>query len=171
MLQSSITMPAADPTSPRERRRHAILALVQRRAVRNQEELRTLLAGAGIDVNQATLSRDLRDMGLVKGPGGYSLPAAAPPGSAADPDSGTAIALVHALREWMRTAEAAQNQVVLKTPVGGAQPLAIAIDRADLPDVLGTLGGDDTILLVAKDAAAARRVRKRLLELQGGAPR
>lgn len=160
-------MPSAGPTSPREQRRHAILALVQRRTVRNQEELRALLADDGIDVNQATLSRDLRDMGLVKGPSGYAVPATTPAIPAAEPDSGSAIALVHALREWLRSVEVAQNQVVVKTPVGGAQPLAIAIDRAELPDVVGTLGGDDTILIVAKDPPAARRVTKRLLQLKG----
>lgn len=164
-------MPSAGSISPRERRRHAILALVQRRSVRNQEDLRALLEEAGIDVNQATLSRDLRDMGLVKGPAGYALPAAAVGGAATEPGSGTAIALVHALREWMRSVDVAQNQVVVKTPVGGAQPLAIAIDRAGLDDVVGTLGGDDTILIVSKDHAAARRVSKRLAQLRGDVAR
>jgi transcriptional regulator of arginine metabolism len=156
-------MPTADSATRREQRRQAILALVQARPVRNQEELRELLAGEGIEVNQATLSRDLRDMGLVKGPAGYALPPTAP--AAADGDG--ALALVHALREWLRAIDVAQNQVVVKTPVGGAQPLAIAIDRAALPDVVGTLGGDDTILIVSKDGAAARRVRRHLLRLKG----
>ncbi len=161
-------MPSVGPTSPREQRRHAILALVQRQQVRNQEELRARLADAGIDVNQATLSRDLRDMALVKGPDGYALPATLPAIPATQPDSGTAIALTHAVREWLRAVEVAQNQVVVKTPIGGAQPLAIAIDRAQLDDVVGTLGGDDTILIVSKDNAAARRVHKRLLGLSAG---
>lgn len=160
-------MPTAGPTSPREQRRHAILALVQSRAVKSQEELRELLAESGIEVNQATLSRDLRDMALVKGPAGYALPATTPAVAAAEPDSGTAIALAHAVREWLRSAQTALNQVVLRTPVGGAQPLAIAIDRAELPDVVGTIGGDDTILIISKDAAAARRVMKRLLRIKG----
>jgi len=159
-------MPTAETTTPRERRRQAILALVQRRAVRNQEELRTHLAAEGIDVNQATLSRDLRDMGLVKGPGGYAVPAGTQERAGADTDR--TVALVHALREWLRSVDVAQNQVVVKTPVGGAQPLAIAIDRAELPEVVGTLGGDDTILVVTKDAAAARRVLRRLRQLRGG---
>lgn len=158
-------MPPAGATSPREQRRHAILALVQGQQVRNQEELRALLSAEGIEVNQATLSRDLRDMGLVKGPEGYALPATTPPIRAAEPDSGTAIALTHAVREWLRSVEVAQNQVVVKTPIGGAQPLAIAIDRAALDDVVGTLGGDDTILIVSKDSAAARRVQRRLHRL------
>src|SRR5687768_16187211 len=130
-------MPSANTTNPREQRRQAILALVQGQQVRNQEELRELLASDGIAVNQATLSRDLRDMGLVKGPAGYALPATTPP-LAAEPDSGSAVALVHSVREWLRAVDVAQNQVVVKTPVGGAQPLAIAIDRAELPDVVGT---------------------------------
>jgi transcriptional regulator of arginine metabolism len=160
-------MPSAGPTSPREQRRHAILALVQSRAVKSQEELRELLVTDGIEVNQATLSRDLRDMALVKGPSGYALPNTTPAVPATEPDSGTAIALAHAVREWLRSAQTALNQVVLRTPIGGAQPLAIAIDRAELADVVGTIGGDDTILIITKDPAAARRVTKRLLRLKG----
>ncbi len=164
-------MPTADPANPREDRRRAILDLVQQRSVRSQDELRELLEAKGIEVNQATLSRDLRDMGLVKGPAGYAIPAAHGAAvAAADPDAGTAIALLHAVREWLRSAEVAQNQLVLKTPVGGAQPLAIALDGAELDDVVGTLGGDDTVLVIARDAAGARRVRARLLKLKGDTP-
>lgn len=161
-------MPLPDSANPREDRRRAILDLVQQQTVRSQDELRELLETQGIEVNQATLSRDLRDMGLVKGPAGYAIPTVHSAAvAAAEPDAGTAIALLHAVREWLRSAEVAQNQLVLKTPVGGAQPLAIAIDSADLDDVVGTLGGDDTILVIAKDAAAARRVRTRLLKMRG----
>jgi|SRR5690606_26543181 len=160
-------MPSTGRPNARDRRRSAILALVQDRVVRNQNELRALLAAQGFAVNQATLSRDLRDMGLVKGPHGYAIPDAVP-GSTANGDP--AVGLVRALRDWLRSVDVAQNQVVVKTPVGGAQPLAIAIDHAELEDVVGTLGGDDTILVVCKDNAAARRVQRRLLRLRGESP-
>ena len=109
----------------RDHRRELILGWVRERRVKSQSELLDMLGSRGIDVNQATLSRDLRAMGLLKGPGGYELPAE--PAPAVDD---AAMALWSAVQGWLRSATQAQNLVVLRTPPGGANPLAIALDRA-----------------------------------------
>jgi transcriptional regulator of arginine metabolism len=108
-------------------------------------------------VNQATLSRDLRDMGLVKGPAGYELPRTAAP-AAAD----AAVALVQAVRQWLSTVAIAQNLLVLKTPPAGASPLAVALDRAAPDGMLGSVAGDDTILAVFRNAPSARALAREL---------
>lgn len=147
------------PTPPtRESRRAAILEAIQSRTVRSQGELAELLARRGLAANQGTLSRDLRDLGVVKGADGYALAG----NGAAGRDPGAR--LLSALRQYFQSAVAAQNQVVLKTPPGGAQPLALALDAAGPEGILGTLAGDDTILLVTPDAAAARSVASWLEE-------
>jgi transcriptional regulator of arginine metabolism len=145
----------------RDQRRALILAWVRERRVRNQLELQNLLAERGIDVNQATLSRDLRGMGLLKGPDGYELPP--DPVRAVDD---TAMALWIAVHGWLTSATPAQNLVVLRTPPGGANPLAIALDRARWKEVLGTLAGDDTVLVVTRKGAEARRLVRLLQDLK-----
>lgn len=147
----------------RDVRRARILEIVRRDRVRSQHELQDLLGEYGIDVNQATLSRDLRDLGLLKGRDGYEIPGSASP--AAD-DAG--LALVAAARTWLSEARAAQSLVVLKTPPGGASPLAIAIDRARLDGVVGTIAGDDTVFLAAAGASDARRIVRELTALKQG---
>jgi transcriptional regulator of arginine metabolism len=145
----------------REQRRALILDWVRERSVRNQVELQDLLAARGVEVNQATLSRDLRAMGVLKGPDGYELPPV--PSPAADD---AAMALWSAVHGWLSSAIPAQNLVVLRTPPGGANPLAIALDRARWKEVLGTLAGDDTVIVVTKKGAEARRVARAILELK-----
>jgi transcriptional regulator of arginine metabolism len=158
---------SSDPRlATREERRARIAELVRSRHVLSQSELAELLSKTGIEINQATLSRDLRDMGLLKGPNGYELPTAVPP---AEADS--SLALYLAVHGWMSSAVAAGNQVVVKTPVGAAGPLAVALDQAGWPEVLGTIGGDDTILLIARSPAAARSVVRTLNELRAGRKR
>jgi transcriptional regulator of arginine metabolism len=149
-------MPAR-PAAPadRDERRQRILRLLGRARVRNQAELQELLAGDGVDVNQATLSRDLRDLGVVKGPDGYELPAATAPELANQ-------SLWHAARTWLLGATPAQNLVVLRTPAGGAQPLGLALDKAAMPGVVGTIAGDDTVLAVCADAARAKALAREL---------
>ena len=142
-------MQTANPISAR---RAAILDVLEEGPVRNQSDLGAALAERGIEVNQATLSRDLRALGVVKGPGGYRLPSGGP--AAADPMA----RMRQALREWLGAATPAQNLLVLRTPPGGAQPLAFAIDNADVEGILGTVAGDDTILIVAPDARTAQRL-------------
>jgi transcriptional regulator of arginine metabolism len=156
------------PTDAREQRRQRILDLIGRRTIKNQAELQKLLGEAGVDANQATLSRDLRDLGVVKGPEGYELPGA--------PSLTPALAgasLWHAVQAYMLGATAAQNLVVLKTPPSGAQPLALALDRAGtdgglITGLVGTIAGDDTVLAVCQDAGKARALARRLLAQQEG---
>ena len=122
----------------------------------NQETLRVSLAQLGYDVNQATLSRDLRALGVVKGPDGYTMPEA----PVVPRLEHSQQALSHALAEWLLEAKTAQNQLVLATPPGGAQALARAIDLAPDSSVVGTLAGDDTILVICPDARAAKQLAR-----------
>lgn len=145
----------------RETRRARIAALVRERRVQSQWDLQELLAEHGIAVNQATLSRDLRDMGVLKGPDGYELPS-----EVVARGADASLELYGAVQSWLTSAASADNLLVLKTPVGGASPLAIALDRAAFAEVLGTIAGDDTILVVTKSAADARRILRRLNELR-----
>jgi transcriptional regulator of arginine metabolism len=157
-------MPARPSPAPpsRDERRQAIVALVHARPVRSQAELAGLLAERGHEVNQATLSRDLRDLGLRKGPGGYELPAELRQGEADH-----ALGLAHAVREWLLRVASAHNQLVLRTPPGGAQPLALALDRQPPAGVLGTIAGDDTVLVICAEPRIARRVAQNLRRWQG----
>jgi transcriptional regulator of arginine metabolism len=150
------------PQDHRDARRERIVALLGSRPVRNQAELQDLLADSGFPANQATLSRDLRDLGVVKGKDGYELPRAPALAPASQQQS-----LWHAVQAWLLAATPAQNLVVLRTPAGGAQPLAVAVDRAALPGVVGTIAGDDTILAVCANGARARSFARRLQQLRG----
>ncbi len=153
--------PSTTEVATRDDRRARIVEVVRRGKVKSQHELQSLLAEYGIDVNQATLSRDLRDLGLLKGRDGYEIPAS---GSPSADDVG--LALLAAARTWLGEARAAQSLVVLKTPPGGASPLAIAIDRAHLDGVVGTIAGDDTVFLAAAGTAQARRLVRELTALK-----
>jgi transcriptional regulator of arginine metabolism len=145
----------------REHRRELILGWVRERRVKSQSELLDMLGARGIDVNQATLSRDLRAMGLLKGPGGYELPSQAAPAV----DDAT-MALWSAIQGWLKSATQAQNLVVLRTPPSGANPLALALDKAGWREILGTIAGDDTVIVVARKGADARKIMKGLLDLR-----
>jgi len=129
--------------------RHArIVAVIREESVHSQTELAELLAEAGIQVTQATLSRDLEELGAVKVSGAYLIPE---DGNRPLRQSEQAPArLVRLLRELLTGADASGNLVVLRTPPGAAQFLASALDRSGLPDVVGTIAGDDTILVVAR---------------------
>ena len=142
--------------------RHARIAdILAREQVRSQEELADLLERyAGVHVTQATLSRDLDELGIVRLRSGgalvYSLPEEpGGPGSqsGARAESPHDARLARYLGELMTSAEASANLVVLRTPAGAAQFLASVIDHAALPAVLGTVAGDDTVLLIARDPA------------------
>ncbi len=135
--------------------RHArIVGLVRERTVRSQTELAELLAADGVQVTQATLSRDLEELGAVKvrggdGPGTYLIPE---DGQRPLRDAEQAPArLVRLLRELLTGVDSSGNITVLRTPPGAAQYLASALDRAGLPEVVGTIAGDDTILVVARE--------------------
>ena len=147
--------------STRDHRRELILGWVRARRVKNQSELLDMLGTRGIEVNQATLSRDLRAMRLLKGPEGYELPPDASPAA-----NDAALALWSAAHGWLTSATPAQNLVVLRTPPGGANALAVALDRAGWREVLGTLAGDDTVLVVTRKGADARKIVRALQDLK-----
>src|SRR5215207_6207923 len=146
----------------KHRRLSAIRQLVEQEPLHSQEELRQRLSGMGFVVTQATLSRDMKELGLVKrsGDGAYQ---------AAGGDNGSTatavMALSRALGEFLLGAEVAQHLVVVKTGPGQAQLLGLAIDRARLTDVVGTIAGDDTILVVCRDTRAALSARTTLERL------
>jgi len=130
--------------------RHArIVELVLQRAVRSQTELAELLAGDGVQVTQATLSRDLEELGAVKVSGAYLIPE---DGKRPLREAENAPArLLRLLRELLTGADASGNIAVLRTPPGAAQFLASALDRSGLTDIVGTIAGDDTIFVVSRD--------------------
>jgi transcriptional regulator of arginine metabolism len=142
-------------------RQSAILDIVERESVTSQGQLRALLHLQGIDATQATLSRDIRDLGLIKRAvdGAYRTAGDAD-GAGGDPaeDLQTAVA------DYLRRVDAVEQLLVLKTDVGMAQPLALAIDRARVHEIVGTIGGDDTILVICRSARDAATVAARLEE-------
>ena len=144
------------------RRQSVILDLVQQQPVRNQEQLRRLLRKAGFEVSQATLSRDIRELGLVKG--GHAAAYHRPAGPGVNGHSATSL-LHRAATEYMTRISRVQQFVVLRTGPGQAQLLGVALDGARLPEVVGTIAGDDTILVIAHDARRARALVARLERL------
>ena len=131
-------------------------------AISNQDELRRKLARRGFEVTQATLSRDIRDLQLVKGRDGYALANGGDDGDEEDLPSVAEVLASFGLR-----IKQAQNLLVLATTLGGAQPVAAAIDQASLPQVVGTIAGDDTVLLVCPDNKQAAQVRDVLSRMIG----
>ena len=131
--------------------------------VASQDELRRKLRRRGIHVTQATLSRDIHQLRLSKGPGGYSLPnghsATAIAAAAEEDQPPTLNEMIDSLGLRVRQA---MNQVVLSTVMGGAQPVAAALDREEWPEVVGTIAGDDTVLIICTDARHASEVDARL---------
>ena len=145
-------------------RHSAILKLVSERPIRTQVQLRSRLSRRGFSVNQATLSRDVRHLGLVKvaesgGGARYATVEALTPAV-----SGGAESLVGSL---VRSVEASRNLLVVKTDPGNASPLGLAIDRLRWPQVAGTVAGDDTLLVVVREDAAAKKVARKLNSLRG----
>ena len=148
------------------RRLTAIRDIVEHEPIRSQEQLRQRLATRGFVVTQATLSRDIKEIGLVKraADGAYQ-----PAGDDAPAPASTATAaLGRALSEYLASAEPVQQLIVLRTGPGQAQLLGLALDRARLPGVVGTIAGDDTILVIARDARTAQGVVRKLDQLAGG---
>jgi transcriptional regulator of arginine metabolism len=149
------------PLAKRERH-EAVLQLIRLHRVGSQEQLRELLADAGIEVTQATLSRDIRELRIVKAPGAdgqpyYTLPEEwenTPP-------------LETLLPTLFLSAEGSGNLLVVKTMTGGAQAVGLGIDWEEWPEVLGTLAGDDTIMVILRDPAHTSVIRERLETLAG----
>ena len=151
-------------------RQAAILDAVQHQPVRSQEQLRRRLRSAGFDVTQATLSRDIRELQLVKGgPDGAYQPPPRPSGNGNGGQGPSAAAMLHkALSEYLTRADRVQQLVLLRTGPGQAQILGVAIDGARLPEVVGTLAGDDTILVITRDARQAKALVKRFEAIAAG---
>jgi transcriptional regulator of arginine metabolism len=137
-------------------RQAQILKLVRTRAITTQEELAEKLASTGLDASQVTLSRDIRELGLIKTAAGYRPQDSAEPQPSSDN-------LRRVLQEFLRDLRLAQNLVILRTAPGGAQPVARALDTEDWPEVVGTVAGDDTIFIAAADTRSAKSLRKKLL--------
>jgi transcriptional regulator of arginine metabolism len=144
-------------------RQSQILDVVDHDAVTSQEALRQHLRARGIDATQATISRDLKELGLVKraGDGAYVRPGAERPHVGDEQ-------LRRAVTSLMRGLERVDALLVIRTDRGQAQGLAEWIDRTQLPEVAGTIGGDDTILLVCRGAAAAESLERRLTTMAKG---
>jgi transcriptional regulator of arginine metabolism len=148
-------------------RQSIIRELVERETITSQEQLRARLHDRGIEATQATLSRDIRELGLVKRPadGAYRSPATMSAGDAAQARNG----LARATAEFLRRQEVVGNMIVLRTDPGQAQTLAVAIDRAQPSHVVGTIAGDDTILVICRSAEGAEAVADEFAALQGQA--
>ncbi|MFN2400682.1 MAG: arginine repressor [Gemmatimonadaceae bacterium] len=146
-------------------RQNAILELVRAERVGSQEDLRRLLRQRGWDVTQATLSRDLHELRLVRVPSPegvrYGVPGAM--GSPAS-DDGQA-ALDDLLPRLFVSADGVGELLILRTVIGGAQPIAVALDAEAWPEILGTIAGDDTILVICRSSAARERSTRRLRSL------
>lgn len=141
-------------------RQSAILDLVEGDAITSQEQLREQLHRRGIEATQATLSRDIRDLGLIKraADGAYRKAAAADIASPGDPTE----ELRGAVNDYLRRQDAVEQLLVLRTDIGMAQPLAVAIDRARVSEIVGTIAGDDTILVICRSATDAGALARRL---------
>ena len=140
-------------------RQKIILELLDERAVSSQEDLQRVLGRRGLKVGQATLSRDIHELGLVKTGAGYMLPQR-------DAISEPALPPVSRLvREFVLEVKPAQNQLVIKTTVGSAQPVAAALDGQDWEEAIGTIAGDDTILMICSDNRGAKRLAVRIQEM------
>jgi transcriptional regulator of arginine metabolism len=142
------------------RRQSRIVSHLRKGSVASQERLVELLKGDGIEVTQATLSRDLHDLGVVKGPAGYMLPGQSQPA----PHNGD---LERAVRSMLLSAQAGGNLAVLHTGPGQAPALALEIDRAGLKAVLGTVAGDDTIFIAARSSREAGKLLHQLQAMAG----
>ncbi|MDP9094345.1 MAG: arginine repressor [Actinomycetota bacterium] len=155
----------------RAARHSRIVEILGARAVRSQAELAAALSDAGVHVTQATLSRDLDELGAVKlrTPDGglpiYFVPEDGSPLTARTADDAPPQRLARLLGELLISAESSANLAVLRTPPGAAHFLASAIDRAGLPLIIGTIAGDDTILVIAREPDGGQAVLEHLVDL------
>ena len=151
--------PEISVTASKADRQNAILELISTREIGSQEDLRQLLLKRGWDVAQSTLSRDLRDMRVARVPTGQGARYVI---SDAGPDDGSRAPLATILPQLFLRLDGVAHLIVLKTVIGAAQTIASAIDTEADPDILGTIAGDDTVLMICRGEAARDRVAKRL---------
>jgi transcriptional regulator of arginine metabolism len=144
----------------KDQRLNAIRELVAASAVANQDDLRRKLLRRGFEVTQATLSRDIHELRISKGPGGYRLPNGNGAAAALEDDSPPSVAEM--IESFGLKVRQAANQVVVRTVMGGAQPLAASLDYEEWPEVVGTIAGDDTVLVICPDTRRAGEAEARL---------
>jgi transcriptional regulator of arginine metabolism len=155
----------------RSARQARIAELIASRPVTSQTQLAALLAESGVEVTQATLSRDLEELGAVKlrgadgAPASYVLPPENAPLRPALSAEAAPARLTRLLGDLLTGADGSANLAVLRTPPGAAQFLASALDKVALPDVLGTIAGDDTVLLISREPAGGPELAARLRTL------
>jgi len=150
-------------------RHEEIVNIVREQTVHSQDELLAILRKRGFRVTQPTLSRDVRELGLAKGPAGYVLPGDLAPVALFAPRGEEK--LDHLLRDSVIFADGAGNLVVLKTPPAAAQPVASALDATPPEDCLGTIGGDDTIFVAFRHPASATAFAQHVQQIAGITPR
>ena len=143
--------------TPTQVRRHRILEISRRKTVSNQAQLARLLRAVGIRVAQSTLSRDIRELGLVKARGVYVAAPVAGKSTSGD-------RLRQSLRQFVLDRDVSGNMLVLKTEPGNGHPLGVALDSAQWPEVLGTVAGDDTVFVLLRSPRAGRSVLRRIEE-------
>lgn len=155
----------ANLQQPKSKRQRAMLALIAARPVRSQEELAMLLEAQGYDVTQATISRDIKELGVMK------VPLKGSAGGAfkyVEPNSGPTFGsrLHRVIAELVVSMRGSVNQIVMRTPPGSAMMVASAIDAADWPEIMGTLGGDDTILVLIDNPSSLPVVMQRFEDMR-----
>jgi transcriptional regulator of arginine metabolism len=153
-------------TDTRARRQKIIADIIRREAVGSQEEVTARLAGHGLSVTQATVSRDLDQMGAVKVKRGGVLSYALP--DQMGESDWAASRLQRIMSEWVQSIESAGNMIVMKTPPGSAHLVGAALDQARLPEIAGTVSGDDTLFLVVRDGVNVAQIEGRFRSLSGG---
>ncbi len=142
-------------------RQRAILEALRLGPIASQEELQRALRKRGFRVGQATLSRDIHDLNLSKSANGYALPQGEGAGGLALPP------VQRLVREFVLDVRPAQNLLVVKTIIGSAQPVAAALDEQEWDEIVGTIAGDDAVLIVCPDKEAARKIAARIGEMLG----
>ena len=138
-------------------RQGQILKMIRAQKIHTQEDLAQALAAIGVEATQVTLSRDMRELGLVKTPEGYKELDATSEKNA--PDLATLVS------EFLQDVRLAQNLIVIKTTPGGANSIAVALDQINWPQIVGTVAGDDTILIVTPNNKSAVELRQKILNL------
>jgi transcriptional regulator of arginine metabolism len=145
-----------------KQQRHSVIReLLVKTSVANQDDLRRKLAGRGFHVTQATLSRDIHELRLSKGPSGYALP------NNGDDGGDSLPGIREVLRSFGLEVRQAQNLLVLITTTGSAQPVAAGIDYEDWPEVIGTIAGDDTVLIICPNEEQTQLLKARIEEYFG----
>jgi transcriptional regulator of arginine metabolism len=137
-------------------RQNTLLELVQQQPYRNQDELRRALTRRGFDVTQATLSRDIHELGLVKTSDGYAPQEGELAGESTLPPA------IRLVREFVLDVKEAQNLLVIRTAPGSAQPVAAALDAEGWTEVVGTVAGDDTLLIISQNRRSAQKMAARI---------